>query len=55
MISDHFDDDQNVIAMRETARTIGLTALLVKASQSPDISTTKDLVRKALVLLGERS
>jgi hypothetical protein len=30
MIPDHFDDDENVKAMRVTARTVGLTALLLE-------------------------
>ena len=52
MNPDYLDNDENVKAMRETARTIGLTELLVKASQSTNSEATKELVRKALHLLG---
>ena len=31
---DHIDDDENVKTMRETARTIGLTQLLIDIHQS---------------------
>lgn len=52
MSTDFLDDDENVKAMRETARQIGLTQLLVKASQSTNSGATKELVRTALELLG---
>ena len=48
-------DDENVKAMRETAQRIGLTELLVRASQSVNGGATKELVRQALRLLGELS
>jgi hypothetical protein len=51
----YLDDDENMKDLRRTARTFGLTALLVKASRSTNFKTTKALLRKALVLLGERS
>ncbi len=44
--------DENVKAMRETARTVGLTSLLVEASQSANGDATKLLIRQALDLLG---
>ena len=50
---DHLNDDENVKAMRETARAVGLTDLLVRAIQSTNTDTTKDLIRRALRLLGE--
>lgn len=53
MTIDHLDDDENVKMMRETARTIGLTDLVVKADQSTNGGATKELVRKALYLLSE--
>ena len=34
MTPDHFDDDENVKAMRKTARTVGLTALLLDVRRS---------------------
>jgi hypothetical protein len=52
---DHLDDDENVKMMRETAATIGLTALLVQASQSTDSATTQALIRQALRLLGKEN
>lgn len=52
-MTDYLDDDENVKMMRETARAIGLTALLVKASQSTNSGATKEFVSKALQLLGE--
>ena len=52
MTIDYIDDDENVKAMRETARTIGLTELLVKADRSTN-GATKARIRKALRLLGE--
>jgi hypothetical protein len=53
MSADHLDDDENVKAMRETARTIGLTQLLIDARQG-EIEPV-DAIRAALKLLGERS
>jgi hypothetical protein len=50
-----FDDDENVKAMRETARSIGLTDLLVKVSQTNDAGAAKELLRKALQLLGQEN
>lgn len=55
---DHFDDDENVKAMRETARTIGLTALLLDVRREQlAVQTALDRdrarVTKALQLLGE--
>ncbi len=53
MTINHLDDDENVKAMRETARTIGLTQLIVDAYR---IGTAKDAATsalgKALDLLG---
>jgi hypothetical protein len=48
----YFDDDENVKAMRETAKIIGLTDLLVQALHESD---NKDLIRQALRLLGAQS
>ena len=55
MIAAYLDDDENVKAMRETARTIGLTDLLVKASHTNNAGAAKELLRKALRLLGEEN
>jgi hypothetical protein len=52
MISDYFDDDENVKAMRETARIVGLTDLLERAYRSKNAGTIKELVRVALLQLG---
>ena len=49
---DFFDDDENVKAMRETARATGLVDVLVQANRSQNGGQTKDLVRQALRLLG---
>ena len=49
---DHFDDDENVRAMRETAEIIGLTDLLVRATQTADGAVSRELVRQALTMLG---
>lgn len=49
---DHFDDDENVRAMRETAEIVGLTHLLVRATQTADGAVSRDLVRQALTMLG---
>jgi hypothetical protein len=50
----YLDDDENVKAMRETARTIGLTQLLIDISRSPAIMGGEDIERlsKVLNLLG---
>ena len=57
MTIDHIDDDENVKAMRETARTIGLTQLLIDISHSPAIMGCEDIERllQALRLLGEEA
>ncbi len=55
MTPDYFDDDENVKAMRETARTVGLTTLLVKAGQTNNAGAVKELLHQALHLLGEPS
>ena len=57
MISDHFDDDENVKAMRETARTVGLTTLLLDLRRehlNVQIALDRDRARvtQALRLLG---
>ena len=54
MTPDYLDDDENVKAMRETARTIGLTQLLIEISRSPANMGAADIDRlgKALELLG---
>jgi hypothetical protein len=51
---EYFDDDENVKAMRETARTIGLTQLLLDINRSPANMGVADIERlgKALDLLG---
>jgi hypothetical protein len=50
----YLDDDENVRAMRETARTIGLTQLLIDIARSPAVMGGGDIERlcKALELLG---
>jgi len=46
-------NDENVKAMRETARTIGLTRLLVALARSARLSVTNHRrLRRALDLLG---
>jgi hypothetical protein len=52
--TEHLDDDENVKMMRETARTIGLTQLLIDISRSPAMMGGADIERlgKALDLLG---
>lgn len=57
-VMDHLDDDENVKALRETARTIGLTALLLDVRREQlAVQTALDRdrarVTKALELLGE--
>jgi hypothetical protein len=51
---EHLDDHEDVKTMRETARTIGLTQLLIDISRSPAIMGRADIKRlsKALDLLG---
>jgi hypothetical protein len=51
-VMDFIDDDENVKAMRETARTIGLTDLLLRANNSTEGSEVNEFVRQALRLLG---
>jgi hypothetical protein len=55
IMNDYLDDDENVKAMRETARTIGLTQLLVDIARSPANMGSADSERlhRALALLGE--
>ena len=52
--SDFINDDENVKAMRETARIVGLTQLLIDMSRSPAMMGGKDIERlgAALDLLG---
>ena len=47
-------DDENVIMLRQTARTIGLTQLLIDMSRSPALMGGDDIERlgEALDLLG---
>jgi hypothetical protein len=49
---DYLDDDENVKAMRDTDREIGLTALLVRALSSTDQEQVTVLLSKSLELLG---
>lgn len=51
MTTDHLDDDENVKEMRETARMIGLTQLLIDARDG--VLDVHDAVRRGLKLLGE--
>jgi hypothetical protein len=48
------DEDENIKAMRETARQVGLTQLLLDISRSPALMGGADIERlgKALELLG---
>lgn len=50
MTSDYLDDDENVKAMRETARVIGLTRLLIDIREGT--LDAQVAVRRALRLLG---
>ena len=52
-MNDYLDDDENVKAMRETARVIGLTQLLIDIQRSDEygIAETEKFCR-ALDLLG---
>ena len=57
MSPDHFNDDENVKAMRETARTVGLTALLLDVRRehlTVQVALDRDRARvtQALELLG---
>ena len=52
---DHFDEDWNVRDMRAVAKSIGLTALLVRAIKSTNAGQIKELLREALKLLGEQA
>lgn len=51
---DHLDDDENVKMMRDTAKRIGLTQLLIDIARSPANMGSADIDRlcKALALLG---
>jgi hypothetical protein len=53
-MNDYLDDDENVKAMRETARQVGLTQLLLDIAESPANMGAADIERlgKALDLLG---
>ena len=53
MTTDYPDDDENVKMMRETARAIGLTEMLIDARDGN--LDAHDAVRQALEMLGERS
>jgi hypothetical protein len=49
----YFDEDENVRAMRETARVVGLTQLLIEAFDSATSGIADlDRLRRALALLG---
>jgi hypothetical protein len=57
MTPDYFDDDENVKAMRETARTVGLTTLLLDLRRThltmqAVLDRDRARVTQALVLLG---
>jgi hypothetical protein len=57
MTPDHFNDDENVKAMRDTAQRVGLTALLLDVRRehlTVQIALDRDRARvtQALVLLG---
>jgi hypothetical protein len=54
-VTDHLDDDENMKDMRQTARKIGLTDLLVKIYATDNTDIIKSLAQRALRLLGERS
>jgi hypothetical protein len=53
MTTNYPDDDENVKMMRETARAIGLTKMLIDARDGN--LDAHDAVRQALEMLGERS
>jgi hypothetical protein len=51
MTTDYFDDDESVIATRQTARVIGLTQLLIDIYHAgPQLDAAR--MEKALALLG---
>ena len=55
MTTDHLDDDENVKMMRETARTIGLTKLLLDVRREHlhvQAVLDRDRVTQALQMLG---
>jgi hypothetical protein len=51
-VSDWLDDDENVKDLRRTARAVGLTDLLVLALARTHDTETRDLLTRALRLLG---
>ncbi len=51
MSADYLDDDENVKMMRETAKRIGLTQLLIDGRQGD--REPFDVIRAALKMLGE--
>ena len=53
-MDEFFGDDENVRMMRQTARRIGLTQLLIEISRSPAMMGGEDIERlgAALELLG---
>jgi len=50
---DYFDDDENVKAMRDTARQVGLTQTLIDARNGN--RDAHDAIRVALRMLGEHT
>ena len=54
-MNEYLDDDENAKAMRETAKRIGLTNLLLKISHTNNAGQSMELLRQALRLLGEPS
>jgi hypothetical protein len=46
------DDDENVTAMRETAREVGLAGVLTRAFHTRNSQQKQELTRQALRLLG---
>ena len=52
-MDNYIDDDENVKVMRDTARAIGLTEMLIDARDGN--LDAHDAVRQALEMLGERS
>jgi hypothetical protein len=49
---DFLDEDENVKAMRDTARRVGLTDVLMLAVASEQLTEAKRLIWRALRLLG---
>jgi hypothetical protein len=49
---DFIDDDENVKAIRETAREIGLADVLMRAFDTQDSEPKQELIQQALGLLG---